>query len=259
MAMLIMLEARVTDTHRGGTAGAVGRKIVLPWVLAFSIVLLNAACSDQNEPSAPQRDSRTPGSFTFFNIGRNTIYSDAVREDLRRQLGNDAIEGRSLLNLSINDSGVLENHLPALHELNRRLNHPPGERVEHDTVKLMYRYARKKDVPFDYVAVVFSGKTKRPLLIRIEFKRDEARVLDTLREKYGEPQIVEWSEPNGRSLIWSRREDVLIASLIPDQFGRTEYRVDIYFAGNIEALVEIEEAARDKRERERARTGSQAF
>jgi hypothetical protein len=259
MAFFIMLEARGSNKNIGPPAKAPGRRLILFWVLAFSIGLLNTACSDQKEPSDPRRDIQAPGSFTFFNIGRNTIYSDAVRDDLRRQLGNDAIEGRSLLDLSIEDSGVLQTHLPTLHDLNRRLNQPSGERVDHDTVKLMYRYARKKGIPFDYVAVVFSGKAKRPLLIRIEFERDEAHVVDTLEEKYGKPQIVAWSEPNGRSLIWSRGEDVLIVSLIPDQFGRTEYRVDIYFAANIEALVETEEAARAKRERERARTGSRAF
>ena len=37
-----------------------------------------------------------------------------------------------------------------------RLNSPPGERVEHDRTRLMYRYARSREAPFDLVELVYN-------------------------------------------------------------------------------------------------------
>jgi hypothetical protein len=234
-------------------------RLALFCALTLIFGMAAAGCSDQKETPAVRQEQPDTSSFTFFNIGRNTVYTDAVRDDLQRQLGNDAIERRSILDLSINFPGFLEANFPLLAELNRRLNYPPGERVEHDTVKLMYRYARKKDVPFDYVAVVFSGDTRKPLLIRIHFQRDEADVVGTLKNKYGKPKIIEWNEGNGRSLFWSLDNDLLIVSLVPDQFGRPEYQVLIYFVDNIQTLVKMEETARTERKQDQMRTGSKAF
>ena len=108
-------------------------------------------------------------SFTFFNLSKQSILSKSVRSDLNQKLGRDATEYRSIIDLDINYYGFLQKYFPSLYELNQNLNSPAGERIEHNTVKLMYRYARKENIPFDYVELVFSNYSQHPLLFRINF------------------------------------------------------------------------------------------
>ncbi|MCU0592215.1 MAG: hypothetical protein MUC57_12180, partial [Desulfobacterales bacterium] len=141
---------------------------VTPAVLAVILFSL-LACSDP--PPPPDRPAPTgPESFTFLDVGRNSRFSDALRKELAQKLGNDAIEQRGIIDLECNFNGFLAAHLPDLEALNRRLNHPPGERVEHDQIKLMYRYARQKNAPFDTVEMIFDARDGTPLVFRIRFK-----------------------------------------------------------------------------------------
>jgi len=137
----------------------------------FQFVL---SCGDGGEPADRPTPRPGPESFTFFDIGRNSMFSDRIRVGLTDRLGNDAIERRSIVDLEINYKGFLRDHLPELDALNRQLNHPPGERVEHDVIRLMYRYARTRNSPFDYVELVFDGQSHRPLVFLMRFKVDEA-------------------------------------------------------------------------------------
>jgi len=230
---------------------------------AFLIIVLIPvflSCSDsqqQDESTAPA--AVMPESFTFFDLGINSRLNKKVRQELGDKLGRDAIERRSILDLEINYKGFLNQHFPGLSELNRSLNFPPGERVEHNTVKLMYRYAQKKNVPFDYVELVFSNYTKQPILFRINFREDEAGIIKTLESKYGQPQAVSWKEENGNSMYWMRNSDFLIVSLVPDQFGNPTYQIVIYFVKNLEQLIAAEKAERKEKSLERTQSGEKAF
>ena len=146
-----------------------------------------------------------------------------------------------------------------INELNRKINYPPGERVEHNTVKLMYRYAQRENAPFDYVELVFSEYTKTPLLFKINFKIDETGIVETLKTKYGPPQVIDWKEENGKSMVWRKNLDLLLVSLVPDQFGHHEYQIVIYFMRNLKQLIEIEKIELKKREQQRAKSGERAF
>ena len=237
-------------------------KTALFAVLIIIIVLIPIliSCSDSQE----QDDSTAPAavmpeSFTFFDLGINARLNREVRQELGHKLGRDAIEHRSIMDLEINYKGFLNNYFPGLNELNQRLNFPPGERVEHNTVKLMYRYASKKNVPFDYVELVFSNYTKIPLVFKINFQDDEAGIIKTLESRYGQPLVVNWKEENGKSMVWMKNADFLIASQVPDQFGHPKYQIVIYFVKNLEQLIATEKNTQKEKTRERNQSGETAF
>ncbi len=230
------------------------------WI-ALMVWLLPAllSCSDKREPAEKAALPATTESFTFFDIGRTTKFSDQVRDELGAKLGRDAIERRDILDLEINYQGFLKKYFPALDALNQQLNFPPRERVEHNTVKLMYRYAQKQNVPFDYVELVFSGYTQTPIMFKINFKKDEANIIGTLKKKYGNPKTIDWKENNGQSMYWEKDADFLIASLVPDQFGHHEYQINIYYVDNLKQLIDTERKEKEEKERQREKTGKTAF
>lgn len=221
--------------------------------------LLLLSCGEKEEPATNQIDQTPSESFTFFDLGKSSRFSESVRKNLNRQLGNDAIAKRSPLNLEINYYGFLKEHFPSLQALNEQLNPSTARRIEHNIVKLMFRYARKKNLPFDYVELLFSNYSRLPLLFRINFKKDEANIVDTLKSKYGEPRLIDWKNKGGQSMYWEKNNDILIVSLVPDQFGNPEYQIRIFFVGNIKALLAAENAEKEKQKRRRARSGKTAF
>jgi hypothetical protein len=231
-------------------------KRCVPAALA-ALFLVLAACGGGEPPETPAPSG--PESFTFFDVGRNSRFTDALRKDLQQKLGNDAVERRSIIDLESNYKGFLAAHLPGLEALNLRLNHPPGERVDHDVVKLMYRYARQqRNVPFDQVELVFDGQFRAPLVFRIRFKADETGLIATLREKHGPPQVIAWGRDDGQSLVWRRHEDVLMASIVPDAFGGVGHEVSIYFTENLNRWLEFEQAQKHPKSKEKS-PGRTAF
>ena len=228
--------------------------------LILAVILILTACGDSQQPDDSAAPAAVmPESFTFFDLGINSRLNKDVRRELGNKLGRDAIEQRSILDLEINYKGFLKKYFPGLNELNRSLNFPPRERVEHNTIKLMYRYALKKNVPFDYVELVFSNYTRAPLLFRINFREDDAGIVKTLETKYGQPQVISWQEENGRSTYWMKNGDFLIVSLVPDQFGKPTYQIVIYFVKHLEQLVANEQKERKENSLERTQSGKTAF
>jgi hypothetical protein len=232
--------------------------IVYTFLSLLSISIL-ISCGDNRESAQTVPQTVKPESFTFFELGTNTKLTEDIRKDLGKKLGRDAIERRSILDLNTNYAGFIKKYLPKIDELNRKINFPPGERVEHNTVKLMYRYAQRENAPFDYVELVFSEYTKTPLLFKINFQIDETGIVETLKAKYGPPQVIDWQEENGKSMVWRKNMDLLLVSLVPDQFGHHEYQIIIYFVQNLKQLLEIEKNELKKREQQRAKSGETAF
>jgi len=221
--------------------------------------LLFFSCGEKKEPAKDQRAQVQSDSFTFFDLGKNSKLSKSIRSDLRQRLGRDAIEGRGIIDLEINYYGFLEQYFSSLNELNRQLNSPAGERIEHNIVKLMFRYARKKNLPFDHVELLFSNYSQLPLLFRINFKKDEANIVKTLKSKYGNPRPIDWKNKGGQSMYWDKDNDILIVSLVPDQFGNPEYQIRIFFVENIKAQLATESAEKEKQKSQRAKSGKTAF
>ena len=232
----------------------------LLWIaFIISSVTVLISCGDSNERGNRASQESAGESFTFFELGKTTRLTNSVRSDLREKLGRDAIERRSIIDLEINQKGFLNSHFPEIDRLNQELNFPPGERVEHNTVKLMYRYARKRNVPFGLVELLFSEYTNNPLLFKINFKIDEANTIETLQEKYGRPEIIDWGDQNGQSRFWRKSGDLLIVSRIPDRFGNIDHQIVIYFVENIEQLINTEKNKREAEEQQRVKTGKTAF
>ncbi len=230
------------------------------FALVFSLTLLSFySCGEKKESAENQTVMVPSDSFTFFDLSRRSTLSKSVRNDLKQRLGRDAIEHRGIIDLDINFYGFLKKYFPSLYELNQNLNFPPGERIEHNTVKLMYRYARQANIPFDHVELVFSNYSQHPLLFRINFQKDEANIIQTLKTKYGEPLRIDWQDKNGQSMYWEKNNDVLIVSLVPDQIGNVEYQIRIYFVENINALLATESAEKEKAGSRRAKSGKTAF
>lgn len=228
-------------------------------LIILALIAVFATCDKKSNVYEKYGADTEPEGFTFLNLGENTKFSNEARGSLRGQLGSDAIEKKTPLDLSINYKGFLKKHLPSLYELNQKLNSPVGERIEHNTIKLTYRYARKKKVPFEYVELVFSNYTKKPLLFYIKSKKEGAGIVDVITKKYGEAKTIIWEMEKGKSLYWTKNRSVLLISIKNDRFGNPEYHTTIYYVPSIENLLLREWQEAKQREEEIKKTGKTAF
>ena len=228
------------------------------WIAGISVVLLLAVLAGvvmekthrlSSEVSS-QIVKELPESFTFFDLGSNTRFSNAVRSALSDRLGSDAIAYRGQIDLSVNSPEFLHTFFPELHALNLALNYPPRERIEHNTIKLMYRYAQKMGVPFTYVEMVFSGYSQRPLYFSITVSHDGANIIDALYQKYGPPEEIQGLNSPLKASFWRKNNDLLLVSVKSDRYGNPEYHIMIYYVNSLEELLNIEkEEARQREDR----------
>ena len=151
---------------------------IISSIIGLILVIVFISYLLKKEAKETHLSNNEPKGFAFLNIGETTELSSNVREQLRDTLGPDAIETWNTLNLDLNYKGFLKKYFPELYELNQKLNSPIGGRVEHNTIQLTYHYARKKNTPFDYVKLVFSNLTKKPLFIFIKSNRAGSDIFD---------------------------------------------------------------------------------
>ena len=133
------------------------------------------------------------------------------------------------------------------------------QRVEHDTTKLVYRYARKQNTPFTYVELFFSDDSRKPLLFRITAGPEGAAIVDTILKKYGPPQEFEWGQREGRTLFWEKGRDVFAVSSFRNHLDDLEYLFCIYFVDNLEEMLRVEEARRLAEKGRIRKAGKSAF
>jgi hypothetical protein len=245
---------RITMHTRCGSGR---RRVALGLALALAVLGL-AACGDGGAPQGAAPPRTGVESFTFLGMGRETELSDRLRGDLAEKLGNAAVEQRGTIDLEAGAPGLLDDRLPEVAALHRRLNSPPGERVEHDRTRLMYRYARSKEAPFDLVELAFDPQTHRPLFFRMRFKKDDTGMLAALREKHG-PPAVDAASDEGRTLVWRKEGDALLVAIVPDQFGNPVHHVAIYFTENLQRRIAAEQAQAAQKAKEKQHSGTSAF
>jgi len=234
---------------------------------AFAIILLVVCLSaffvfrkpeNNNQKKTMDAKALYPESFTFFDLGSNTRLSDDLLKRLSGELGSYAVEKMTTLDLVIRDRIFLNKFSPKLYELNHKLNDEAGARIEHNITNLVFKYPQKENTPFDNVKLVFSNYSKKPLLFSITSRKKESDMSDTLKEKYGEPVLINWDDGKSISLLWGKSGDYLVFSKISER-GDFKYSIMIYFANNMEHLLKIEENEVKKKEEERKKAGKTAF
>ncbi len=208
-------------------------------IFIISVLLSIQSCSNKNNPQKNEPES--PESFTFFDLGANSILSTSLREKLNKRLGSESVEGRTTIDLSIHYPKFLKKYFPELESLNKDLNWPPRERVEHNITKIMYRYAIKKGLPFTYVELFFANDSGKPLLFRIYANEKGASLMETLKDKYGPFQEIKWSDKGEKTLFWKRHQDILTASLAKNRHENTEFLYCIYYVNNINNYLKKEQ------------------
>lgn len=227
-------------------------------LLFFSFTL--TSCKDAGDQRTTVVNSPPPSKgFTFFDLGARSAFSDKIKDALEDNLGPDAYETRTTIDLELHDKGFLATHFPELDALNRQLNYLPGERVEHNTIQLTYRYARRKNAPFDFVRLIFSSDTRTPLFFKIRAKNEGAQVLEKIREKYGPADHRTWADGNGQSHFWKQNGEMLVISETQTRIGTPQYLFGFYFINNIKAMIQKEETRRLQRREAREKTGQTAF
>jgi hypothetical protein len=205
---------------------------------------LLSACSKQ-EPKEGASPAAQPRGFTFLDLGANTRVTDALRDRLEERLGSEAIVRHTTIDLDADTPGMLAAHFSDLAELNRQLNWPPRERVEHAVTKLTYRYIDPAALPFDKVILLFAVPTGRPVLLNAYAGEAGAALLPPLEEKYGPPQEISWQ---GRQIrVWTQGEDRLLFTAWRDQYDRPRYTITIYYTANLKALLKLERQDGTKR------------
>ena len=216
--------------------------LIIPLLMLCLVV---SSCSDDG--LLPESAVKTyPETFSFLDVGINTLYSTKLRHRLGSILDDDSIQKNNTIDLGINTETFINDYFPDFDAINLKLNTPPGERVEHKSIKLMYRYAKNKELAFNYVEFLFSEYTLTPLLIRVHFKQDNLGIRETLEQKHGTPSKLNWdkNQPLATALYWEKNHDLMILSTIPDQLGRLTYEINIYFADRLKDLIETESTLR---------------
>ncbi|MBU1055571.1 MAG: hypothetical protein KKC46_17375 [Proteobacteria bacterium] len=239
-----------------------GNRVILFSGIIFFILFstfLVTGCSENAEKKNPEiAKINFPESFTFFDLGSNTILSETVINKLSKQLGSYAVEKKGTLDISLSNKIFFKKTFPNLYNLNMKLNDEKGARVEHNITNLIFRYPQNEYTPFDSIKLVFSNYTKKPLLFSVTSKKKEGDIADILKQKYGEPLMVNWDDGESMSLAWEINNDFLIFSAI-SRGGSFKYTIMIYFANNIKHLLTIEENAIKRKEDERKKAGQTAF
>jgi hypothetical protein len=131
--------------------------------------------------------------------------------------------------------------------------------VEHNIVKLTYRYSWRQDSPFKYVDLIFSNHTGIPLVFNILMTREGSGILDALIQKYGPPIDIVDDGSSEKIQYWEREQDILIVSVGTDRLGNLEYRVRIYFVNSLSMLLETEKEETRLREEKIRRAADRAF
>jgi len=214
--------------------------------VALTVVFLRSPAKNKQPTEAPAPGLESAG-LSFLNMNNQTRITNERRESLKSELGPEAYATRTTINLEMHDSGFLAAYFPEINTLNRQLNYLPRGRVEYDAIRLTYRYARKKNTPLDFVRLIFASDTGKPLFFYIRTTQEGFEFLSTLKEKYGVPHTIEWANGKGQSYYWQQSDDYLIVSETKTRIGTPEFHFGFYFNGNIQSLLEKEQAKQEQR------------
>jgi hypothetical protein len=240
------------------------KRVLIPTAAAIICIglvagILYVLSGGENERMPARELENQAGTFTFFGLGPATKLSNELRDELESLLGDGGVETRTTIDLTMDDVADFATHFPRLQALHQALNYLPRQRIEHDTVQLTYRYARRQNVPFDRIRLVFSGERETPLFFSLYSKRDGADFIASIQKKHGAPVTIGEEGATPRTLYWRKDNALFIISITRNRIGFNEYNFGIYYLDNLSALAETERIAREAEEREKEKTGELAF
>ena len=228
-------------------------------LLILLVIIVMVRNKNENGVSREQASHVNSEGFTFFDIGNNSVYNSSIRNRLEENLGTSVLETRGLIDLTFKYEGFFEKNFPQLYNLHQQLNDARGARVEHNIIRLTFRYAQRQNSPFYYVELIFSDWSKNPLFFRIKSKKEGAAIVATLKTKYGKASQAASSSSDETILEWKKKKDHLVILATKDRFGDPEYHIMIYFVDNIENLISTEREQNIQSLEAKKKAGQTAF
>lgn len=221
-------------------------------ILLAAAVLLLVGCGEK----VPEKPVTTmPESFTYMEIGANTVIDGKVRGRLQTALGSEAVDLKTTIYLDLKYKGFLERYYPDLHELNSRLNVNDVVRKEHPATRISFRNTRSRQSIFDYVELTFENRSRCPLLFKFRSRNDLTELVKSVSRKYGPPSVTSTEEGRGESLRWQLNGDVFVIARFPGRLEKDEYHMIIVYANRINQM--LAEEAREERQKEAARNDAE--
>ncbi|TWI75542.1 hypothetical protein LZ24_00589 [Desulfobotulus alkaliphilus] len=208
--------------------------IVLVIICIFFLMFFLNQKSVKLPRNAEQKSSE---SFTFFDVGENTVLTKAKLKDLRRILGQHRLENLTPVYLDFVHRGWLAKYFPDLEAFDIVFEKPRlRDPIASNTIKLHYRYAHQKNIPFRDIRFVFSRYTNKPLLLFLRLPGDGNIVINNLKNTHGMPQTIENVKIPGPGPVyfWERGEDLLVTSVLSDRYGKPETHIFIFYGKNAE-------------------------
>ena len=227
----------------------------LTLLLLLSAALLISGCGNSEREVQPSRS----GGFTFLEIGSDTVYSKALRSKLKGVLDSGGIITQTPIDLNLMAPGFLADYFPELDALNRQFNRAGEARVEHDTIQLYHRHARRKAQPFDVVELLFNQSTGQPLYFKIKTDAAGEELVDAMQAKHGDPTIVELNDRLGKIYSWQHQADRLVMVREIDRRDNVKFHIGIYYGTHLKALLKTELEAIEKEREARRKAGEKAF
>jgi len=208
----------------------------LKWPL-FSCIFGLAFWGCGKQENEPVQVSRVPESFQFMNIGANTIIDSEVRNRLRANLGSDAGDRNSTIDMELKYDGFLKAYYPDLANLNQRLNVNDVVRKEYPATKLAFRNTQRRSALFDYVELIFDHTSGCPLLIKMIAKKEISELIEAIKDKYGPPKRIALLDGKSWSLSWRKNNDVFVIARIIGRNNQAQYHMMIVYTNRLEQLL----------------------
>ncbi len=175
---MTILKNELLHIDRLGKKMGIVRLTLLLW-LGLTLVL--TGCGERESEVPPSK----AGGFTFLEMGSDTVYSKALRSKLKKVLDSGAIITQTPIDLALLAPNFLTDYFPELDVLNHQFNRSGEARIEHDTILLAYRHARRKAQPFDAVELLFNQTTGQPLYFKIKTDAAGEELVTAMRAKHG--------------------------------------------------------------------------
>ena len=221
----------------------------------LSAALLVTGCGDREAEVPPS----TAGGFTFLEMGSDTVYSKALRHKLKGMLDSGGTITQTPIDLNLMAPDFLMDYFPDLDALNRQFNRAGEARVEHDTILLYHRHARRKAQPFDMVELLFNLSTGQPLYFKIKTDAAGEELVDAMQIKHGDPTVVALNDRPGEIYSWQHQSDRMVMVRELDRRNHVKFHIGIYYVAHLKELLKTELEEIEKERAARRQAGERAF